>query len=86
MYVATDAAVKFAKLRMTNRSGRPRQLSITGYWEWVLGEMRNKTLMHVITDLDPITGALFTRNAYNNRVPRPSGLRRLQRDRPHRDG
>jgi cellobiose phosphorylase len=69
IYVATDAPVKFAKLRITNRSGRARQLSITGYWEWVLGELRNRSLMHVITELDPATGALFTRNAYNTEFP-----------------
>jgi cellobiose phosphorylase len=69
VYVATDAPVKFAKLRITNRSGRARQLSVTGYWEWVLGELRDKTLMHVVTELDPISGALFTRNAYNTEFP-----------------
>ena len=61
--------MKFARLRLSNRFGRPRQLSVTGYWEWVLGELRNKTLMHVITELDPISGALFTRNAYNSDFP-----------------
>ncbi|MCU1677899.1 MAG: cyclic beta 1-2 glucan synthetase, partial [Frankiales bacterium] len=65
VYVATDAPVKFAKLRVTNRSGRPRQFTVTGYWEWVLGELRDKSLMHVVTELDAGTGALFARNAYN---------------------
>src|SRR5207253_11430665 len=64
LFVATDAPVKFARLRIANRSGRPRRLSVTGYWEWVLGELRNTTLMHVITELDPISGVMFTRNAY----------------------
>ena len=40
-------------LKIANHSGRPRRLSITSYWEWVLGELRNKTLMHVVTELDP---------------------------------
>ena len=65
LFVATDAPVKFVRLKITNRSGRPRQLSVTGYWEWVLGELRNKALLHVATDLDPISGALFTRNIYS---------------------
>ena len=39
VYVATDAPVKFYKLKITNRSGRPRQLSVTGYWELVLGDV-----------------------------------------------
>ncbi|MCE9604344.1 MAG: cyclic beta 1-2 glucan synthetase [Planctomycetia bacterium] len=65
MFVATDAPVKFIKLKIANRSGRPRSLSVTGYWEWVLGELRDKTLMHVVTELDSATGALFARNAYS---------------------
>jgi len=68
-FVAIDAPVKFMRFRISNRSGRTRQLSVTGYWEWVLGELRNKTLMHVITELDPISGALFTHNAYNSEFP-----------------
>jgi len=65
IYVATDAPVKFARFKIANRSGRPRRLSITGYWEFVLGELREKTLMHVVSEIDPITNALFARNAYN---------------------
>ena len=65
LYVATDAPVKFIRLKVANRSGRPRQLSVTGFWEWVLGELRHKTLMHVVTDLDPVSGAIFVRNAYS---------------------
>jgi cellobiose phosphorylase len=33
--------------------------------EWVLGDLRQKTAMHVITEIDPKTGALFARNPYN---------------------
>jgi cyclic beta-1,2-glucan synthetase len=65
LYVATDAPVKFVRLKLTNRSGRPRQLSITGYWEWVLGELRDRSLMHVVTEVDAISGALFARNPYS---------------------
>ncbi|HZL20943.1 MAG TPA: glucoamylase family protein [Polyangia bacterium] len=65
VFVATDEPVKFSRLRISNRSGRPRKLSITGYWEWVLGELRDKTLPHVVTRLDSATGALFAQNAYS---------------------
>ena len=64
IYVATDAPVKFARLKITNHSGRQRQMSVTGYWEWVLGELRSKSLMHVTTESDPATGAIFARNPY----------------------
>ena len=65
IYVATDAPVKFYKLKITNRSGRPRQLSVFGYWELVLGGSRSKSLMHVVTENDPAGGAILARNVYN---------------------
>ena len=65
VYVALDEAVKFSVLKVRNVSGRARRLSATGYVEWVLGDLREKTAMHVVTESDPVTGALFARNAYN---------------------
>ena len=65
VYVAVDAPVKFAVLRLANRSQRVRRLSATGYVEWVLGDARTRTAMHVATELDAETGALLARNAYN---------------------
>jgi cyclic beta-1,2-glucan synthetase len=69
VYVATDAAVKFAVLKLRNLSGRPRRLSATGYVEWVLGDLRPKTVMHVVSEVDPYNGALYARNAYNTEFP-----------------
>ena len=68
VFVATDEPMKFARLRVSNRSGRARRLSATGYWEWVLGDLRDKTLLHVVTGVDPTTGAIFVRNAYNSEM------------------
>ncbi len=65
IYVAIDAAVKFSVLKVRNESGRPRQLSATGYVDWVLGDLPAKTAMHVTTEIDPRSGALFARNAYS---------------------
>ncbi len=65
VYVAMDAAVKFAVLKVRNASSRPRRISATGYAEWVLGDLRPNTTMHVVTETDPETGALFARNPYN---------------------
>ena len=65
VYVALDAPVKFAVLKLRNLSGRPRRLSVTGYWEWVLGELRQQSLLHVRTEVDPQTGALLARNPFN---------------------
>lgn len=65
IYVAIDSPIKFSVLTLHNRSEQPRQLSVTGYIDWVLGDQRTKTQMHVITEIDAPTGALFARNAYN---------------------
>jgi cyclic beta-1,2-glucan synthetase len=63
-YVAMDAPVKFVVVKLHNQSKRARSLSLTGYWELVLGEWRHANLMHIVTETDPHTGALFARNAY----------------------
>jgi len=65
IYVAIDAAVKFSVVKLRNESGRARKLSATGYVEWVLGDLRAKSAMHVSTEIDPRSGALCARNRYN---------------------
>lgn len=65
VYVALDAPIKFTMLKVRNESGRSRRLSATGYVEWVLGDLRPKSAMHVITEIDPNSGALLARNPYN---------------------
>ena len=65
VYVALHAPVKFSVLRLRNTTRQPRRLSATGYVEWVLGDLRAKSAMHVVTESDPATGALFARNAYH---------------------
>ncbi|MGA9851914.1 MAG: glucoamylase family protein [Gammaproteobacteria bacterium] len=65
IYVSMDAPVKFAVFKLRNQSGRARRLSLTGYAEWVLGDLRPKTMMHIITEVDANSGALFARNPYS---------------------
>lgn len=65
VYVDLDAAVKYSVLRLRNRSGRPRRLSATGYVEWILGDLRARTQMHVISEVDGDSGVLTARNTYN---------------------
>ena len=69
VHVATDAPVKFWVLKVRNDSGEPRRLSCTGYIEWVLGDLRAKSAMHVTTEIDPKTSALFARNPFNSDFP-----------------
>ncbi len=65
IHVAIDAPVKYSTLTLRNLSDRTRRLSVTGYVEWVLGDEREKSLMHVVTEVDAALGALFARNGYN---------------------
>jgi len=64
-HTAIDAPVKFVLIKLKNNSGRQRKLSCSGYLELVLGDMRSKTNMHVVTELDTRSGAVFARNSYN---------------------
>jgi cyclic beta-1,2-glucan synthetase len=66
IFVALDAAVKFFSLRVSNESGRTRRLSVTGYVEWVLGDVRAKSAMHITTEIDATHGSLYARNPYNS--------------------
>jgi cellobiose phosphorylase len=65
-YVATDAPLKFVVIRIRNDSGAARRFSITACFELVLGVDRATNLPHVVTEVDPKTGALFARNSYNS--------------------
>ncbi|HEY3932464.1 MAG TPA: glucoamylase family protein, partial [Verrucomicrobiae bacterium] len=65
IYVSIHEPVKFAVLKLKNNSERRRRLSLTSFTEWVLGETRQKNTMHVVTEIDPQTSALFARNPYN---------------------
>ncbi len=66
LFAPIDAPVKISLLRLRNRSERRRRLSITNYVELVLGELRQKSAPHVVTDLEEGEGAIFARNSYNN--------------------
>ncbi len=66
VFVDPDAALKYSVLEVRNESGRARRLSATGYVEWVLGDLRAKSLMHVVSEIDPLSGALYAHNPYSS--------------------
>lgn len=68
-FVDLNSPIKFIAIKLKNISGRPRKLSVSGYAEWVLGDLRSKSAQHIVTELDATTGALMARNAYNNEFP-----------------
>ncbi len=66
MFVAMDAPVKLYKLKLKNRSGRARKLSVVGFFELVLGVQRAANALHITTEVDVKTGALFAHNQYGD--------------------
>jgi len=68
-YVAADAPVKLVSIRLRNLGSRTRRLAVAGYWEWVLGELRGRNLMHIVTEIDGRSGALLARNPYHPDFP-----------------
>ena len=65
VFVALDAAIKYAVLKVRNESSSTRKLSATGYVEWVLGDLPAKTAMHIVTEIDAVSGSILARNPYN---------------------
>ena len=65
-YVPVDDPIKISRLKIANRSGRARRLSVTAYVEWVLGPNRSATAPFVVTEIDPETGAIFARNPWSD--------------------
>jgi len=57
--------IKLQRLALRNDSDRPRKLSVTYYVEWTLGESRESSQMHVLTNWDDEVQAMIGRNYYN---------------------
>jgi cyclic beta-1,2-glucan synthetase len=65
VFVDKDASIKITILKLRNQSDKARRISVTGYVEWVLGDLKPKSTMHIVTEIDPSSGALFAKNPYN---------------------
>jgi len=65
-FVPLDDPIKISRLVLRNPSSRIRYLSVTAYVEWVLGQARSASLPFVITEIEPVTGALLGRNPWDN--------------------
>jgi len=57
--------VKLQRLRLTNASSRRRRLTVTYYVELTLGENRESSQMHIITNWDDEAQCLLARNRYH---------------------
>ena len=69
IFVPVDEAgglpLRIQKLRLYNQSVHKRRLSLTAYSEWVLGPDREETQMHLVTEWDAESQALFAYNRYH---------------------
>ncbi len=66
VYVHRDEPTKFVAVKVHNTSDRRRKASLWYYAEWVLTDQRAAGAMHVVTSLDPKSGAVLARNPYNS--------------------
>ncbi len=68
-FVPPSNPVRVCRLRLTNRSGRSRQLSVTQLVEWVLGESRSRAQQLVVTWFDAENEILTAHNHLNPDFP-----------------
>lgn len=65
VFVDKEFPVKCIILKVHNHSGRERCLSATGYMDIILGDLRTKTHMHIVSELDSNNNAILFNNRYN---------------------
>ena len=68
-FVPLADPIRISRLRLTNRSGRTRRLSVTTYAEWTLGTSRSSSMSFIVSEQDAETGALFARKPWNMAFP-----------------
>ena len=56
------------RLRLRNDGSRYRRLAVTFYIEWTLGEQREDTQMHIFTEWDKRSQAIFAYNHYHSQA------------------
>jgi cyclic beta-1,2-glucan synthetase len=57
-------SLKVYHLTLRNDTAARRRLTVTLYVEWVLGENRERSRLHVVTSREAATGAIMARNAF----------------------
>ena len=64
LFVPPTDEVKIFHLTLRNETTASRRYTVTLYVEWVLGENRTRSHLHVVTSQDAETHAVFARNAF----------------------
>ena len=70
VFIDTDDPVRFSLLTLANDGPVERALSVFAYNEWTLGPPRDGDHLHVVTEVDDTSGAMFARNAYSQEYAR----------------
>ncbi|RCW74484.1 cyclic beta-1,2-glucan synthetase [Pseudorhodoferax soli] len=68
-YVPLVDPVKISRLRLHNRSDRPRRLLVTAYAEWVLGTSRGASAPFIVTAVDTASRALLAHKPWGLAFP-----------------
>jgi cyclic beta-1,2-glucan synthetase len=68
-FVSPEEPIRICRLKLENRSGRPRKLSATQLVEWVLGDSRSRAQQLVVTWFDAENEILTAHNHYNFDFP-----------------
>ncbi|MBC7658527.1 MAG: cyclic beta 1-2 glucan synthetase [Chitinophagaceae bacterium] len=63
-FVDTIDPVKIIWIKLTNQSSHTRQLSVTAYFELVLGELRSKGASQIVSEFDSSQGIMHARNMF----------------------
>ena len=66
LFVAPDAPVKIAHLRLQNLWDRPRRITVTYYAEWVLGTTRDTHQAYIMPEFVPDENALLAVNRFSS--------------------
>jgi cyclic beta-1,2-glucan synthetase len=64
LFVPVSDPVKVVRLRLRNTGRQARRLSVVFFAEWVLGTLRDRAPMQVVTGVDEASGALLARNHF----------------------
>ncbi|HEY2465029.1 MAG TPA: hypothetical protein VGI32_13305 [Steroidobacteraceae bacterium] len=65
-FVPLEDPIKISRLRIQNVSAEPRQLSITHYLDWVLGNQNKRAAPFIVTSVDPKSRVLLARNPWSS--------------------
>ena len=65
-FVPLADPLKISRLKIVNRCGENRRLSVAHYLDWVLGNQRTRTAFFIVTEIEPKTAALLARNPWRS--------------------